>query len=94
MTSPLPVYTLGTLIEIDATFTDGNNALVDPTTVTGEILQPDGTILQNLTPQKLGTGTYALTFDPTQKGLHVYKIAGAGVVEASKEGSFMVQSQF
>lgn len=87
-------YTVGTEVEIDATFKDIEGTLVDPTNVAASIRLPDGTVMVNLVVTRVSLGVYRTLFTPSENGLHAYRFAGTGFVEAASEGSFMAQTTF
>lgn len=59
------------------TFRDVDNALYDPTTVTGTVRSPSGTITNPATSQ-VSTGLYQMTFTLTQKGIWRFEFTGTG----------------
>lgn len=88
-------YIVGTLVEIDATFTDQFGTLMDPTDVTAQVRLPDGTVVV-LTNQvsHVGLGVYKVAYTPEINGLYAYRFAGDGAVIAANEGEFMAQTTF
>lgn len=89
----LAQYTVGTAIQINATFTDDEGDKVDPTEVQAEMRAPDGTVV-NLDVVRDAVGEYHADYTPLFNGLHQYRFFGTGAVEAASEGSFMAQTTF
>jgi hypothetical protein len=89
----LAQYTVGTTIQITATFTDDDGVKVDPTEVTAELRTPAG-VLEDLTVVRDSTGEYHADYTPALNGLHQYRFIGTGAVAAANEGSFMAQTTF
>ena len=69
----------------------GTTTLVDPTTVTCTVKQPDGT-LSTPAVVKDGVGLYHADFNPTQSGAHMYQFVGSGLVETNGERTFTVKA--
>lgn len=88
-------YIAGTNIEMDATFRDANGALFDPSVVTAELRLPDGTVV-DLSAEVIrrSIGDYYAPYAPTQNGLHVFRFAGAGLINVAGESNFFCQTQF
>lgn len=92
--TPPKLYSMGTVVQMNAAFTDLNGSPIDPSGgVTAEIRTPD-LVVTNITGTivKTGTGVYYALFTVVQNGLHAYRFSGAGA--ASQEGAFIGQSGF
>lgn len=83
-----------------AAFTDITGAIADPTTVSLEVLAPDGTAAVygyptgadgNLTRETLGR--FYKDVSLTQAGRWHWTLAGTGTVQTSEQGTFYVRRQ-
>lgn len=83
----------GTLVELDSTFTDAANNLVDPTVVTAEIRTPDGSVVQ-LATVRVSLGLWKATYTPLIPGRYDYRFQGTGAVAAAGEGSIVATTSF
>lgn len=91
----LAQYTVGTLVELAVLFKDEDGQPADPTAVTGEIIPPPGTgDPEALNVVRRGVGDYYALYTPTLNGLHLYRFAGTGDVEAASESAFTAQTMF
>lgn len=87
-------YVPGQQVELDITFTNLLGVLTDPTTVTAEVLLPDGTV-SALTVTHPSTGLYsALYTPPFLTGFYRYRFQGVGNLVAAAEGIFNVATSF
>lgn len=84
---------IGDKPRLKATITDINGDAADPSTVTFEMTEPDGTTttyVYGTDPQvsKESTGIYYVDWPITQQGVHYYRFTGSGNVVAAEESSF------
>lgn len=85
-------YDIGNQIQLTATFTQvSNGSLVNPTTVTIQILDPSG-VTTSPTVSNPSTGIYTVLFTTTIPGRHAWKAKGTGTVIASGPGEFIVNT--
>ena len=88
------VYQIGDQLRLSVSFTDANNAAVDPTTIALAVLEPDATstaytyALDQVI--KSTTGTYYYDLTVSQAGRHYYRWLAGGAYIAADEGSFQV----
>jgi hypothetical protein len=94
---PNAALDVGDLAHLAVTFTDLDGVATDPTEVTLEIHEPDGT---NTTVTwgagqitRNSTGDFYYDFDVTQSGQHLYKWTASGALVGKDPGSFLVQPQ-
>ena len=88
-------YTVGSVVELRAAFTDQNGTPKDPSTLAAYVLQPDGTqvdLTSAIVHENLGD--FYAPFTPTMNGLHEWRFTGAGDIAAAGEGAFMAQLNF
>ena len=86
-------YVIGTRVTLSADFKDLAGTLVDPTTVTAKVMQPDG-VVATLTATKVSVGKYEADFMPSQEGLHTYRFEGTGTCIAAEEQNFTTRTSF
>lgn len=89
-------YVVGNIVELTGLFKDEDGNPIDPTQVTVEIIEPDGTVVAGAGIQHVASGTYVLTFTPTKIGLHEYRFAGvsAGLPLSAGENNFNATTDF
>lgn len=85
------IYSEGSLAGASATFTDVTGALADPTTVTANVIRPDGTLVP-VTTTSTTVGVWTASWIVDQPGRWGYKFTGTGAVTASMEGALDVTS--
>lgn len=88
-------YQPGTAITVTAEFTVGSDMPADPTTVTFNVRQPDGSLLTYLYGDadnviRTAVGVYKCTLTPAMSGQFRYDAVGTGAVPLSLPGSFVV----
>jgi hypothetical protein len=83
---------IGDQVTLTGTFTTAAGALVDPSTVTCKVRQPDGTS-QTPGTTRQSTGVFTATFQPTQAGEHWYRFTGTGAAVGAEERAFVVEPQ-
>lgn len=85
----MTIYQIGQLVRLSASFTDENEAAVDPTTVTVTIVDPSGTS----TPYVYGTdaevvkdsvGNYHVDYEVDENGLWTHRWVSTGTIAAMK----------
>lgn len=86
-------YAVGTLVTLQGTFKDLNGALVDPTAVEVEVIQPNRAIFA-CAATRASQGVYTALFTPTLIGGHSYKFQGTGNCQISAFGDFLVTGRF
>ena len=90
-------YEIGDTLRLTATFTDGDDAAADPTTITLEILAPDGTkttltyAAADVTKSATGVYYYDLALDAAQTW--EWRWIGTGTVAQADQGSLWVMPQ-
>ena len=83
-------YYPGSYIILSAQFSDpASGAGVDPTTVTVQIQQPDGTIATP-TPSRISTGYYTAVYVAPVSGTFTQRWVGAGANAQVSEATFAV----
>ena len=82
----MTIYDVGDAPSVTGTFYDTNDVLTDPTTVTAELVEPDGTQTTIIDITNTSTGVYAANL-PTidQVGTHIVKFFGVGNLIAAEE---------
>ena len=88
-------YTLGTLVQLTANFTQtSNSAPIVPTTVTCKIKDPNGVVTDiSNSISSPSTGEYVATYLPSMLGIFSYEFIGTGSAEAASIGTFNVNAQ-
>lgn len=81
-------YTIGTLVQMTATFSVGGTN-TDPGVVSAEIKDPSGAVTA-LTPIKDAVGVYHTDYTTSLPGVHYYRFAGSSGVTAAGESAFVV----
>ena len=93
----MATYDKGDYIRLTGTWRNDANALVDPTTVTLKIHNPNGTISSYTYADgyvvKDSTGVYHYDFLPTTQGNYVYRWEGTGNAIASGQGAFFIEDR-
>ena len=90
-------YITGDAVTLTATFKDSSGALADPTDVTLEVQDPNGTIttytysLSTIT--KSSTGIYTRNVSLTDNGTWEYEWQGTGAVAKVGNGRINVRAQ-
>lgn len=83
-------YDIGDERTLQVDFTDANGAAADPTTVTLNVREPDGTLVVKtggeLANPQVGRYTFAYTI--AQGGRHVVRWEGTGAVVTAEESEF------
>lgn len=93
---PINLYTLGMPVTLTETFTDADNAPVDPDTVLFKIKDPDGTTTtydyadSPASITSASTGDYQIVIVPTLQGRYFYRWESTGDGQAASEGEFLV----
>ena len=87
-------YIVGTMVNMTTTFTDSTGVLVDPATVTGELMPPGGADVVILTPVRISLGIWQMSYEVETPGVHQYRMVGTGAVSAAGEGNFTAVTQF
>lgn len=86
---------VGDLAHIAATFTDLDGTATDPTEVTLEIQEPDGTNTSKTWGAgqviRAGTGDFYFDFTVTQSGQHLYRWSASGALVGVDPGAFLVE---
>ena len=94
----MATYDKGDYVRLTGTWRDDANALVDPTTVTLKIQNPDGTITSITYDSgavvRDSVGVFHYDFLPSTFGSYVYRWEGTGNAIASGQGSFYVEDRF
>lgn len=86
-------YFIGEKVRVSVSFTNSDDALTDPDTVTLNIRNPDGDLQQVLYSPgdivRVGTGLYRYDIAPADVGGYWhYRWEGVGTVEAAHEATF------
>lgn len=86
-------YTLGGAVEIRGSFTDANDAAVDPTGLTLTVEKPDGTevSVDPLDFAHPSVGEYRAPYLPDVAGTHRYLWLGTGLRPVATDGEFYVR---
>lgn len=88
-----PEFVLGQSVTLEADF-KVHGALTDPTTVTLTVTDPSGNddvhTLAGGTVTRIGTGQFAVTVEPDERGTWTVEWAGTGTVVYSKTDRFQV----
>jgi hypothetical protein len=92
MPIPPDIPDIGDVVILQATFTDREGALADPTTVTCKVLD-SANAETTVSPSQISTGLYEAEFSPTLSGTHWFRFAGTGAVVAAGEYHFVVARQ-
>ncbi len=92
-----PAYDVGDLRRFQVSFTDVDDAPVDPTSVTVRLREPDGTLMSfvyGTDPEVVRTalGAYEIDLALTQAGRHVLRWEGTGAGQAAEETEFHVRA--
>lgn len=82
-------YYIGNIVTLSAIFRDGDT-LSDPTAAVLQVLKPDGTKEDDITPENDGEGLYHHDYTPEESGVYRYRFIGTGAVTAAAEGVFLV----
>lgn len=93
MSTITEVYYPGSGVLLSVTFTDSDNAEVDPDTVSLKLTDPDG-VAQTITGGSItrdGTGLYHYSFTVDTAGEWFYEWTGAGTLAVVNLGSFVVR---
>ena len=90
-------YVSGTRVELTATFTDINNAPIDPVTVTFKYLDPiDGAEVELVFGASAitnpGVGVYKLLLDVASEGMWIWRAEGTDTPQIAEDGTFKVKS--
>lgn len=92
-------YDLGDVVELEATFTDDDGELADPTTITLKIKDPSANVTTltyaaaELTRESMGVYYYNLTID--EAGMWYYRWISTGTPATAEEACFYCRaSQF
>ena len=64
-------------------------AFIPGATVVGTITEPDGTTSPMVVVEL--ADRYRATYDPTDAGLHAYRLVATGTADSAEEGTFIVQ---
>lgn len=90
-------YDIGDMVTIYGIFSDINDVVTDPTTISVLVKDPTGTLTTyvygvdaNLI--KDSVGNYHFDITPTVTGVWYYKFVGEGAVKAAEEDSFFVRT--
>ena len=86
-------YSIGTLVQLQGTFTDINGALIDPTTVVCTVETPSLNVVTVATT-KASTGVYTANYTPQVAGTHSYKFQGSGSCTVSSFGTFTAKGSY
>jgi hypothetical protein len=89
----MSAYQKGQSVRLAVAFTDANGTASNPTTVTCEVEEPDGTETTYTTPTitNPSTGTFQLIVVPDQSGMYSYRWEGTtGTSVAVDEDQFHV----
>lgn len=86
-------YDIGNEVILTTRFLNRFGASANPTTVTGAVKQPDGTLVVLVWTVTTTVGTWEATFLPTQEGKHWYSVLSSGVVNSAQEEAFMVDEK-
>lgn len=95
--SSINVYQRGDLVRASATFTDVNDAPIDPDTVAIDVTSPDGatrTVTYAASPTELireSLGNYYYQIDANQVGDWHYAWVSTGIGQATQIGEFVVE---
>lgn len=85
------VYDKGDNRRLSITFTDFNDTLADPTTVTAIITEPDGTVV-NPAVVNDGVGLYHADFTFTKQGRHLVRFEGTGAVVSAEQTDVYIRA--
>lgn len=95
---PLDVYDEGQTIRISGEFRNLADVLADPTVVTFQVEQPDGTVLEYVyaaSPDgglaKSATGQYYIDITAEDPGMYRWRWHGAGLIMGAVDGRFFVR---
>jgi len=88
-------YTKGQLVKSQATFTDGDGNVLDPTTVTVQYESPTGTVttkvyVTDVEVVKSSTGVYYININANEVGRWYIYWSSTGTGQAAKESAFRV----
>jgi len=89
-------YDIGDLVRSEITFTDINDVVADPTTVTVRYKLNDGdavvkVYLTDVEVKKVDTGVYYIDIPLTATGTYYVRWEGTGVVTAAEEDEFQIR---
>lgn len=89
-----PSFTVGQRAELKAVFTDLDGAAIDPSTVTGRLKAPDGTVTAyvygtDAELERVSTGIYRFEWPVAAAGRHYYRFESTGTGQAAAEDDFL-----
>ena len=94
----LDTYDEGQTIRVSGEFRNLSSVLADPTIVTFQLENPDGTVLEYIyqgSPDggmvKSDTGQYYIDVTAEDPGLYRYRWHGAGLIMGATDGRFFVR---
>lgn len=90
------MFFIGEVVRVKAYFRNyETKVLVDPSTVTIKVVEPDKTISTfvygtDAELTKVASGIYSLEFPTTQSGVHFYRVESTGTGQSAMESHFEV----
>jgi len=94
----LDTYDEGQTIRVSGSFYNLSSVLADPSTITFQLEQPDGTVLEYVyggSPDggmvKSSTGQYYIDYTAEDPGMYRWRWHGAGLIKAAGDGRFFVR---
>jgi len=86
---------IGDVVRCSGTFRDSADALVNPTTVTFKLKDPNGVVTTyvygtNAEVLRPSTGLYVVDVEPTMAGTYKFRFSSTGTGKAAGESSFTV----
>lgn len=91
--APMPRYVVGDMVRLQVAFANENGTPTNPTTVTLDMIPPDQ-VAASIAVAQSSTGVWFADFIVEQNGLHQFRFAGVGAIDAAAEAYFMGQSRF
>jgi hypothetical protein len=89
----IAAFDVNDLVEVRCTFTNDSGVNTNPSTVSLQVKEPDGTITTYAqgTLTNSATGVWQKNVTPDAAGLWYYRFSGTGTVTQEQEGVFFVR---